>query len=161
MKIKLKTLIYLVVAAATLQFAAAPRLQATPSEAALRELAERLATESGPARERVVEQLARAGVSAVPFVANLIPAKETGASDAAVRVLEKIGIEAALLHCIQSLNSPDELVRYRAANALSMMTNQHFGYSPHDTPNQRAQIVARWNAWFVEWKTAQSRHGQP
>lgn len=123
-----------------------------PSDAALRQLAERLATHTGNEREAAVNQLAQIGLSAVPHVANLIPAKEAGARDAAMRVLERIGMEAALAHCINSLASSNEQVRYRAANALSMITNRHFGYSPQDTPAKRAQIIARWNQWWMDWQ---------
>ncbi len=135
--------------------------RALPSDAALRELAERLAIEDAPGREVAVEQLTQTGLAAVPFVANFIPAKEPGVRDAAIRVLQQIGMEAAIAHCINSLNSPNEQVRYRAANALSIMTNRHFGYSPQDTPAKRAQIIARWNKWWVEWQATLQTQPQP
>ena len=125
-----------------------------PSDAALSQLAERLATDSASGREAAVAQLAQIGLPSVPFVANLIPAKEPGARDAAIRVLQQIGMEAALAHCINSLASKNEQVRYRAANALSMITNKHFGCSPQDTPAKRAQIIARWNQWWMDWQAA-------
>ena len=125
-----------------------------PSDAILSQLAERLATDSANGREAAVTQLAQIGLPSVPFVANLIPAKEPGARDAAIRVLQQIGMEAALAHCINSLASKNEQVRYRAANALSMITNRHFGYSPQDTPAKRAQIIARWNQWWMDWQAA-------
>ncbi len=136
-------------------------VRAVPSDAALRELAERLATEDGAGREAAVDQLAQVGIAAAPFVANLIPAKEPGARDAAVRVLQRIGMEAALMHCINSLNSPNDQVRYRAANALSMITNRHFGYSPQDTPARKAQIIARWTKWWMEWQASRQTQQQP
>ena len=130
-----------------------------PSDTALRQLAERLVTDTANGREAAVTQLAQIGLPSVPFVANLIPAKEAGARDAAMRVLQRIGMEAAIAHCINSLASPNEQVRYRAANALSMITNRHFGYSPQDTPAKRAQIIARWNQWWMEWQAAR-QNGQ-
>lgn len=136
-------------------------VEAVPPDATLRGLAEQLATVRGVAREATVDQLARVGLAAVPFVANLIPAKEPGARDAAVRVLNRIGLEAALAHCINSLNSNNEQVRYRAANALTMITNRHFGYSPQDTPAQRAKIIARWNQWWMEWQAIREAQQQP
>lgn len=134
---------------------------AVPSETALRNLAERLATDEAPGKEAAEQQLTQAGIAAVPFVANLIPAKENGARDAAFRVLNNIGMENAIAHCINSLNSPDEQVRYRAANALSLITNRHFGYSPQDTPAKRAQIIARWNKWWIERQPARQTQQQP
>ena len=130
-----------------------------PSDVALSQLAERLATDNTSGREAAVGQLAQIGLPSVTFVANLIPAKEPGARDAAIRVLQQIGMEAALAHCINSLASNNEQVRYRAANALSMITNRHFGYSPQDTPAKRAQIIARWNQWWLNWQ-ASSQNGQ-
>ena len=106
-------------------------------------------------------QLAQIGLPSVSFVANLIPAKEPGARDAAIRVLQRIGMEAAVAHCINSLASNNEQVRYRAANALSMITNRHFGYSPQDTPAKRAQIIARWNQWWMDWQAARQSRQQP
>ncbi len=132
-----------------------------PSDATMRQLAERLATHTGNAREAAVNQLAQIGLPAVAHVANLIPAKETGASDAAVRVLNRIGMEATIAHCMNSLASSNEQVRYRAANALSMITNRHFGYSPQDTPAKRAQIIARWNQWWVDWQATRQQGPQP
>ena len=133
--------------------------EAVPPDATLHALSEQLASGQVSARESAVNQLANAGVAAVPFVANLIPAKEPGARDAAVRVLNRIGMENALAHCINSLNSKNEQVRYRAANALTMITNCHFGYSPQDTPARKAQIIARWNQWWIEWQA--TRDAQP
>ena len=140
--------------------ASASSMLGAPEET-LHQVAERLATSTGGAREAAVQQLMHAGLPAVPFVANLIPAKETGASDAAVRVLQKIGVEASIAYCINSLNSPDEQVRYRAANALSMLTNRHFGYSPQDSAAKRAEIIARWNKWFIEWQAAEQGRQKP
>lgn len=134
---------------------------AVPSDAALRNLAERLATDEAPGKEAAEQQLTQAGIASVPFVANLIPAKENGARAAALRVLNNIGMENAIAHCINSLSSPNEQVRYRAANALSLITNRHFGYSPQDTPAKRAQITARWNKWWIEWQAARQTPQQP
>lgn len=132
-----------------------------PPDAALHALAERLATDNAAGREAAVAQLAQIGLPSVPFVANLIPAKEPGAREAAIRVLQRIGMEAALAHCINSLASNNEQVRYRAANALSMITNRHFGYSPQDTPAKRAQIIARWNQWWMDWQATRQNAQQP
>lgn len=132
-----------------------------PPDAALHALAERLATDTATGREAAVAQLAQIGLPSVPFVANLIPAKEPGARDAAIRVLQRIGMEAAVAHCINSLASPNEQVRYRAANALSMITNRHFGCSPQDTPAKRAQIIARWNQWWMDWQATLQNGQQP
>ena len=132
-----------------------------PSDTALRALADRLATDNASGREAAVAQLAQIGLPSVSFVANLIPAKEPGARDAAIRVLQRIGMEAAVAHCINSLASNNEQVRYRAANALSMITNRHFGYSPQDTPAKRAQIIARWNQWWMDWQAARQSRQQP
>ena len=89
------------------------------------------------------------------------PAKEPGARDAAIRVLQRIGMEAAVAHCINSLASKNEQVRYRAANALAMITSRHFGYSPQDTPARRAQIIARWNQWWMDWQASLANGQQP
>lgn len=134
---------------------------APPSDAALSQLAERLATDNTNKREAAVTQLVQSGLASVPFVANLIPAKEPGARYAVIRVLQRIGMEAALAHCINSLASHNGQVRYRAANALSMITNKHFGYSPQDTPARRAQIIARWNQWWMDWQTTRPNGQQP
>ena len=142
--------LFTIVITASLAFYGISNCHALPTDTALRELAGRLSTDDAPGREAAVQQLTQSGLSAVPFVANLIPAKENDARVAALRILNNIGIENAIAHCINSLNSPNEQVRYRAANALSLITNRHFGYSPQDTPAKRAQIIARWNKWWVE-----------
>ena len=135
-----------------------PRVIALPpSDTALRALAERLATDTEIGREAAVTQLVQIGLPSVPFVAGLLPAKEPGARDAAIRVLQGIGMEAAVAHCINSLASANEQVRFRAANALARITNRHFGYSPQDTPTKRAQIIARWNQWWM----ADTTEGEP
>ena len=145
-----------------LAFFSTPHATAVPpSDTVLSQLAERLATDNTSGREAAVTQLAQIGLPSVPFVANLIPAKEPGARDAAIRVLQRIGMDAAVAHCINSLASKNEQVRYRAANALSMITNRHFGYSPQDTPARRAQIIARWNQWWTDWQATRQNGQQP
>ena len=122
------------------------------SDETLSALAIQVSTEKGSKKEVALEQLAKVGVAAAPFVANLIPAKDAATRDAATRLIDRFGKKAVIEHCIKTLNSKNEKVRNSAANALSMLTDYHFGCSPNDTPEQRAQIIDKWTKWLAKWE---------
>lgn len=53
---------------------------------------------------------------------------------------------------IDRLNDPDRVVRMASSDALKARTGRDFGFLPWAPPEERAQAVERWRAW---WKQRQ------
>lgn len=106
-------------------------------------------------RQKAVERLVQAGPSSALYAANLLVAKDVATQDAAKQVFNRLGQEACFNYCVSCLNSSDESIRYKSANALSIMTNRSFGYNPQDDTKTRAEIVAKWRAWWTTGRKKQ------
>jgi hypothetical protein len=51
---------------------------------------------------------------------------------------------------IERLNDPDRVVRMTANDGLKERTKRDFGFVPWASPEERAQAVTRWKAWWEE-----------
>jgi HEAT repeat protein len=59
-----------------------------------------------------------------------------------------MGVRDAYPVLIEGLKDPEIRYRYKAHEALQMLTKQSFGYKHDDAPEVRAQAVARWESWY-------------
>ncbi len=105
----------------------------------------------------------RQDAATIPYLANFLVGGDPNKREVAIQTLQRVGVVNVTAECIDELNSPDEAVRRRAANALSIITNTYFSYSSSDNPERHAEFIAKWHDWFFEHRAqlAKNRYSAP
>jgi hypothetical protein len=103
-------------------------------------------------RIRAERQLLAIGEPAVPFLVEIANHENHLVRMAIMRILRKVGNEAAIPAAIDRLEDDNEFVRDYAVQALRELTSENFGFKATAGEGRRKRAVAAWRSWYEDEK---------
>jgi len=107
-------------------------------------------------RVRAERRLIEVGEPAVPFVVEVADHENHLVRLAVMRILKKVGNEAAIPPALKHLSDENEFVRQAAVEVLRTLTGKRFGYDARAPKAAREKAAAAWRAWYEEEKKQQA-----
>jgi hypothetical protein len=99
-------------------------------------------------RVQAERRLTSVGEPTVPFLRDVIGHNNHLVRLAVLRILEKVGNDAALAPTMDRLEDENTFVREQAAKTLHALTGEKFGFRANSGPKARDKAVAAWRAWY-------------